>query len=293
VTTFSGNERHVVDYLGTEVLGGLPGELRVFLMQTSVLERLCGSLCDAVVERAGSAALLESIERSNLFLVPLDTEREWYRYHHLFGELLRHELARAQPDASPTLHRRAMEWFRRQGHIGDAVHHAIAGGDEHEAASLIARHWNDFVNQGRVETVDGWLATLPIEVIRDDARLCLAGAGTSLTIGRRDDVDPWLDQAERGAATLVDRSRETSIESETAIYRAVHRYMAGDCTAAADAAQQAVALELGYLADIHAGLGDLDHARRIATSAIVMGDEHGLAEHWVPHRARRAPLSTG
>jgi LuxR family maltose regulon positive regulatory protein len=332
VAAFSGNERHVVDYLGEEVLDGLSSELRAFLVRTSVLDRLCGALCDAVVDGTDSDELLERIERSNLFLAPLDSQREWYRYHHLFGELLRHELVRTHPEIVSTLHRRAAVWYRDRGHIVDAVHHAIAAGDVDDASTVIARHWNDYVNGGRVETVDGWLSALPPEVVSADPRLCLARAGTSLTLGRRDDVDPWLDRAEVRATVVTDPARETSIESEAAIYRAVHRYMAGDCAAAATAAQRAVALEregtspwramasaalgrtlywqgrwdearaaledavehaqpprnnlsvigaLGYLADIHAGLGQFDSARRIAASAVALSSEHGLSEHWV------------
>jgi LuxR family maltose regulon positive regulatory protein len=243
VEAFAGDDRQVVDYLGLEVIANQPDHIRTFLVHTSILERLSGPLCDAVTGRPGSARTLEQIERANLFLVPLDTKREWYRYHHLFGQLLRHELQRTQPDLVPALHRRAAAWHRQNRLIPEAIHHAVAAGDVAEAGELIALHWNDFVNQGRLETVNGWLNALPRDTLTRDPSLCLARAGTSLTLGRRDEVDRWLDAAELGPRPGQVRPGGTSVESEAAIYRAVHRYMLGDVTRAAEAAQRAVELE--------------------------------------------------
>ena len=239
VEAFAGDDRHIVDYLGAEVLANQPAEVRAFLLHTAILDRLCGPLCDAVRGASGSAALLEQIEASNLFLVPLDTKRDWYRYHHLFGDLLRHELARAAPDPVPALHRRAAGWYRQQGAIPEAIHHATAAGDLPEARELIACSWNTFFNQGRLATVAHWLDALPTQAVRDDARLCVARAWLALDTGRLEQVEPWIEAAERGL-----RSRATAngaaLAQETAVLRAVWRFKAGHVTEARAAARRAL-----------------------------------------------------
>jgi len=119
-----------VDYFAAEVLAGLPAVVRAFLLRTSVLDGFCASLCDAVAGSAGSQELLERLERAQMFLVPLDTTRQWYRYHTLFAEWLRHELDRSEPGLAPQLHRRASAWYREHGRISEAVDHAIRAGDQ-------------------------------------------------------------------------------------------------------------------------------------------------------------------
>src|SRR5579863_9066362 len=133
IQAFAGDDRQIVDYLLAEVLDGLPTEIRSFLLRTSVLDRLSGPLCDAVTGGSGSQRLLEEMERANLFLVRLDTRRRWYRYHQLFGELLRHELDRAEPGLAPVLHRRACAWHQAHGDLAEAIGHAISAGDLAEA----------------------------------------------------------------------------------------------------------------------------------------------------------------
>ena len=138
IKTFAGDNRHIVDYLMAEVLDGQPPDLRSFLLRTSVLGRLSGPLCDAVLQTSDSALVLARIERENLFVVPLDTSRNWYRYHQLFGELLRTELRRSDPDLVADLHRRAAAWFETEGLIDEALHHLIAAGDIARNPDLIA-----------------------------------------------------------------------------------------------------------------------------------------------------------
>jgi anti-anti-sigma factor len=140
IASFHGDDRHVADLLGAEVLASQPEAVRTFLLRTSVLERLSGPLCDEVLETEGSAELLRELERSNLFLVPLDDHREWYRYHQLFGKLLRLELGDREATLVPVLHRRAAAWHRQAGNVDDAIYHATAAGDFAEAGALIARH---------------------------------------------------------------------------------------------------------------------------------------------------------
>jgi LuxR family transcriptional regulator, maltose regulon positive regulatory protein len=165
IAAFQGDNRHVADYLSAEALERQPTRVREFLLRTSVLRRLCGPLCDAVLAADGSAGLLVELERSNLFLVPLDDRREWYRYHHLFAQLLRLELASREPGLLPTLHRRAADWHRQAGNLDETIGHASAAGAFTEAAALIARHWLAHWRRGQRATVARWLDELPEEAI--------------------------------------------------------------------------------------------------------------------------------
>ena len=154
---FSGDDRYLADYLRTEYLSGLrPGPMR-FLRRTAVLDQMCGSLCDAVLDERGSAGELEKIERWNLFLVPLDRRREWYRYHHLFGELLRRELVEREPELVPVLHSRAADWYEARGDLESALEHAGAAGDRVRAARILSSIALPAYNSGRVATVESWL----------------------------------------------------------------------------------------------------------------------------------------
>jgi LuxR family maltose regulon positive regulatory protein len=243
VDSFAGSDRHVVDYLVGDVLENQREEVRTFLLRTSILERFAAPLCDDVLERSDSGAILREIEASNLFLVPLDRTRSWYRYHHLFGELLRHELEQREPDAAARLNRRASVWHAEHGTAREAIDHALASGDPTWAADLLAQHWNAFQNLGRLQTVEKWLDALPEEVVRGDARLCLARCGNYLTLGRRDQVEPWAAAAEQADTPGGPRVGAASVEAEANTYRAVGRYMLGRFGAAHEAAERAVELE--------------------------------------------------
>src|SRR5215204_1495850 len=150
---FTGDDRFVVDYVRSEVLGRLSRERQRFLTRTSILDRLNGSVCDAVMQRSGSARTLESIERQNLLLVPLDRQREWFRYHNLFRDVLRAELARREPDAIPDLHRRAADRFEEAGMLEEAFVHAHASGDVDRAAGL--RRWLDLLGEDAIARNNG------------------------------------------------------------------------------------------------------------------------------------------
>jgi LuxR family transcriptional regulator, maltose regulon positive regulatory protein len=201
IAAFHGDNRHVADYLSAEVLVRQPDTIRTFLLGTSVLDRLSGPLCDAVLETKGSATLLRELERSNLFLVPLDQRREWYRYHHLFAELLRMELASREPALLATLHRRAAVWHRQAGNLDEAIGHASAAGEFVEAAALIARHWLTYWRRGQRATVARWLDGLPDEAIMADPPVAYVTAwirGYSGASKRQ--VEDWLAAAERDGA---------------------------------------------------------------------------------------------
>jgi hypothetical protein len=165
IASFYGDNRHIADYLGTEVLERQPEPIRQFLLWTSVLERLSGPLCDAVLETEGSADLLRELERSNLFLMPLDDRRDWYHYQHLFAQLLRLHLGQRDPELVPVLHRRAAAWHRQAGNVDEAIGHASAAGEFAEAGALIAQQWRTYWLSGRRATVARWLDGLPEDAI--------------------------------------------------------------------------------------------------------------------------------
>jgi LuxR family transcriptional regulator, maltose regulon positive regulatory protein len=160
VADFAGSSRHVVDYLSAEVLRGLQPEDRTFLLHTSILRRLCGPLCDMVTGMTGSSIRLRELERANLFIVPLDERGTWFRFHRLFAELLRSELADESPDLVVDLHRRASAWHAQHGPVEAAVEHAIAAGDRTMAATLLARSWRDFARTGELQTLERLIASL-------------------------------------------------------------------------------------------------------------------------------------
>ena len=243
IRAFAGDDRQIVDYLLAEVLDGLPAEIRAFLLRTSVLDRLSGPLCDAVTGCEEAQRILEKMERSNLFLVRLDTRRHWYRYHHLFGDLLRHELDRAEPGLATVLHRRAWAWHEAHGNLAEAIGHAIGAGDLAEAQELIASGWHACFNEGLVETVESWLDRLPSQIVADDARLCLVRAWLARNIGRLDEVEPWVEIAEAGVPRGPMREGIASVESAACMLRAGYRQMIGDLAGAEPPSQRAAGLE--------------------------------------------------
>ena len=166
VAAFTGSQRYVLDYLAEEVLERQDEQLRTFLVETSVLERLSGSLCDAVTGHTDSQALLEQADRAGLFLVPLDEVRGWWRYHHLFADLLRARLDR-QPGRAAQLHRCAAAWYDEHGLPDDAIHHALAAGEMAWAARLIEEHFDSlFYLHGEPATIHRWLQALPDDLVR-------------------------------------------------------------------------------------------------------------------------------
>jgi LuxR family transcriptional regulator, maltose regulon positive regulatory protein len=200
IAAFTGSNRFVIDYLASEVLNWLPAHLRTFMLQTAILERMCGPLCDALLgfeasdsgladanaTQAGvpsrplkpkasySQLILEQIERANLFLIPLDEERRWYRYHHLFAEVLRERLASGVPAVEvAALHRRASAWYERHELVAEAIQHALTAADGQRAADLIERHGVRIIGDGQVQTVLSWLHALPETLFRTRPMLCI------------------------------------------------------------------------------------------------------------------------
>jgi LuxR family maltose regulon positive regulatory protein len=242
IQDFAGDNRHIVDYLIAEVLDGQPPHIRSFLLRTSLLGRLSGALCDAVLQTSGSASMLETIERGNLFLLPLDVSRRWYRYHHLFADLLRTELQCSEPDLIPSLHRRASAWFAGEGLTDLAVHHLVATSDMPAAADLIATNWATTFNMGRLSTVSAWLDMLPPKTVSGDPRLSMARAWVALGVGHFDDAGRWIDAVQ--AARAGDATDVDNINAKLLALRALHRFKLGDLAAALDTARQATSLDL-------------------------------------------------
>src|SRR5690242_16001547 len=161
IAGFAGDDRYVVDYLFEEVLQRQPDDVQAFLLQTSVLDGLSGPLCDAVTGHGGSKAMLEALDRGNLFLVPLDDRRQWYRYHHLFADVLRARLLDEQPGQVPHLHRRASVWYEQNGDQPTAIGHALAGRDFERAAGLVELAIPAMARNRQEATVRGWLEMIP------------------------------------------------------------------------------------------------------------------------------------
>jgi LuxR family transcriptional regulator, maltose regulon positive regulatory protein len=180
------------------VLARQPEQLTRFLLETSVLERLCGPLCDAVTGGADGQRLLETLERANLFLHPLDEQRRWYRYHHLFADLLRARLQQARPERVAELHRSAATWCEQHGLVDDAVRHHLAAGEAARVARLIERHVEELLlRTSERATMDRWAAALPAQTVRARPRLLLSQAISAEIEGRLDGVDDLLTVAER------------------------------------------------------------------------------------------------
>src|SRR5215472_12468778 len=211
IATFAGSNRYVLDYLTEEVLASQPQPVLHFLLQTSVLDRLCGPLCHAVTGRTDSQALLEGLERANLFVVPLDDVRRWWRYHHLFADLLRARLAYELPARVPGLHRAAAAWHAEHGFADDAVRHAMAASETGWAARLVERHVEALLRRSEGATLDRWLSTLPAAAVRARPRLCLAQAVAAIVGGRLEEVELLLASAERAFAATGDEPHEPSV----------------------------------------------------------------------------------
>jgi LuxR family maltose regulon positive regulatory protein len=213
IRAFAGDNGYIVDYLIEEVLKRQPESVRSFLLQTAILDRLNGPLCDAVTGRPGGKARLEALQRGNFYLIPLDDKRHWYRYHHLFADVLRMHLMAEQPDQVPALHRRASEWHEQNGSAADAIRHALDADDFERAADLIERAV-PAMRQSRQEAMMlGWLQALPDELFHRRPVLSVYYAGALLLNGKLEGVESRLRDAERWLDTNTNRSERLEASS--------------------------------------------------------------------------------
>jgi LuxR family maltose regulon positive regulatory protein len=251
VKAFSASNRFVLDYLVEEVLDHQPPELLDFLLKTSILARLTAPLCEAVLDgeqetkdgtpspsppnpRPKAQQILERLEAANLFIIPLDDERHWYRYHHLFADLLRRRLRQqVGPGGIAHLHHRASEWYGQSGYIPEAVRHALAAGDFEQAADLVEQNLLVFRDHGELPMVVKWLDSFPETVLQARPWLCIAKAWMLAYVGQLDATEPLLQCAEQGLDGLAVSEQRSHAKGHIAAIRCYVRLFRGDLTTAA------------------------------------------------------------
>ena len=296
IAGFAGDDRYIVDYLAEEVLARQPEQVRHFLLRTSILDRLSGPLCDAVTGQHGGKAMLESLERANLFVVPLDNSRRWYRYHHLFADVLHTHLLDEHPGQVAALHRRASQWYEQNGEPSQAIRHALAAGDVERAAGLVELAIPALRRTRQEVTVRGWLEALPGDVVRVRPVLAVGLVGALMSGGEFQGVEDRLQDAERwleptgdhegtwappAGMVVVDQAEFARLPGVIEMYRAALALVRGDGPATIGHAQRAIhrAAENDHLTRAGAsalmglafwGGGDLEAAHR-AYSVCVEG----------------------
>ena len=242
IKSFTGGHRLVLDFLIEEVLSQQPEIIQNFLLQTAILDRMNGSLCDALASQENGQETLEILDHANLFIVPLDEERRWYRYHHLFADLLRQRLRQTQPEQLSVLHRRASEWFKNQGLNRQAIKHSLDGGDYQGAAELIRAIAIDIIQQGEHTTVIGWINALPEEFVIAHPYLCVLHAQALQLTGELETSEARLIDAEDALDSQNYQVDETddSIRGLIHACRAYSSFMIGDHVNTISHAQQAL-----------------------------------------------------
>jgi LuxR family maltose regulon positive regulatory protein len=286
IAAFTGSHRFVIDYLVEEVLNRQAEFVREFLLSTSILERLCAPLGNALTNTETGQATLEYLERNNLFLIPLDDERRWYRYHHLFAEVLRHRLQEEQPDRVAELHRRASEWYEEERLVDEAINHSLAGRDFEEAARLIEAVAGDMLRRGSSVSVKRWLDAMPEETIRPRPRLCLARAwafhwGPSLSL---ESAEEWAQFALQAAS--ANGVLDPGLTGEVAALEAMIAATRSEVARSLELSQQAlndlppdspwrsaIALCLGTA---HIASGDMAAATRVLGEALRLSQADGV-----------------
>ena len=235
INSFTGDHRYIVDYLVDEVLQRQPKEIRMFLLQTSILDSLNGSLCDHVTGRDDSNSLLKNLERANLFLVPLDNNRQWYRYHHLFSDVLRVHLSDDFSQQIPTLHRLASDWYEKNEHPSDSIRHALAAGDNEKAAKLVELAWAEMDRNRQASRWMEWAEKLPDEVVRARPILCIGCAWALLDSGRLEagearlrDAERWIGNQSTRGMLVNDHEEFKFLAATIATARAYHALAVGD-----------------------------------------------------------------
>ena len=291
VEEFTGGHQFILDYLAEEVLDTLPEAQRKFLLRTSILERFCGKLCRAVTGDPSSHRMLDEIRKSNLFLIPLDTDGRWFRYHHLFAEVLHALLERDHPLEIQALHLKAAEWFDNEGHPSEAVDHALRSGDMALARDLILNTWLAIVHRGEVATVLRWLDALPVEMGGDDPSVPLARCWALFISGKDSAIEPHLERATITYERLVGEghlsgARKDLVAAQLSMMRSVQARCRGQHSRSVAHAEEAARLvpqdmlgSIGtawsMLAAAHAGAGDYNAAIEAHERGISFGYAEG------------------
>lgn len=284
IETFTGSNRYILDYLTEEVLQQQAEAVQTFLLHTSILDRFSGSLCDAVLGGVNdSDQLLMELERKNLFLIPLDDERQWYRYHHLFSELLFRRLKKTGPELLNELYMRAAAWLEANGYLENAVGYALRAKNYELATRLIDQIKNDLWGRGEVRPLLNWFNTLPQELLRSQPELSLNYATCLTMIGFFDAAKEWLQFAEDLYGPMAAYDQHAALRSlMIPIYRSIYARFHGDFSTAAALCQDAIdrlpdtaELRLRYLGVAHLFLGhayfyagDTDPAEQVLSDAI-------------------------
>ena len=253
IRSFSGEHRDVFDFLAEEVLERQSEPVQTFLLETSILDSLSGPLCDAVTGRNDGQRMLERLERENLLIVPLDDERVWYRYHHLFADFLRSRLEREQPERVAPLHLRASEWYEENASVAEAVRHALSAGDHERAARLMEGGVGQTWYRGEVMTLLGWLRELPKEAMLRRPLLLVWYAAALMLVGRFDGVESLLREAESAVGgagegqgeelrPVADEADPQHVLATAAAVRSLHARLQGDPQGAIEHARRALAL---------------------------------------------------
>lgn len=250
IAGFAGNDRYIVDYLVEEVLQHQPDPVRNFLLLTSVLDRFSGPLCDAVTDRGDGTEMLTSLERANLFIVPLDDRREWYRYHHLFADVLRARLLNEQPGLVPLLHQRASAWYERMDLMDEAVRHALEAEDFSRAARLVELAVPTIRRNRQEAILFGWLKALPADAVRSSPVLSVFYGFMLMVSGDLHGVEPRFEDAERALAAVPSGAAQPwavteelrTLPATIAVYRASLAQARGDAAGTSEHARHALAL---------------------------------------------------
>jgi LuxR family transcriptional regulator, maltose regulon positive regulatory protein len=280
VRTLTGSNRNLLDYLTEEILQQQPADRQLFLLQTSILDRLSGAVCDAITGRIDSQTVLRDLDKANLFIIPLDEDRQWYRYHRLFADVLHQRLQQTRPNDVTVLHRRASVWYAQHGDMPSAIEHALAAGEEDAAADLIEQAAEATLMRGEVTTLLKWIETLPDAVVHARSALCVYHAWALLLAGRpMESIRARLKDA--GVEAETDR-----VPVEAAVIRAMLASMTGDAPHALDLARQALArvpadrlflrnIALSSLGMAHVLRGETEAAVEVFTESARVGQQIG------------------
>jgi LuxR family maltose regulon positive regulatory protein len=286
IEAFSGSHRHILGYLADEVINQQSESTLSFLLQTSILDRLCGSLCDAVTADSGAEEKLRTLERANLFIISLDDEGVWYRYHHLFADVLHNRLkSQSTQEMIGTLHRRASTWFEEQGQIDEAIGHALTAPDIEGAASLVEQYSMIMMQQSKIFVFRSWLEQLPDELVRTRSRLILAYGWSLVLTGHVRELEQWLEDSQtRAALSAADLPAE--VQGELTLLRATLARFRRENDRSLELAQLALSqlltddrgLQAGAMYTVgvaHLQKGQTAEAIQALSEAIVLGETKG------------------